>query len=99
MSRRLRPYQKYSQSGELNFRVRDKDAVLQKLKSDYANGEVDELDGVTIDRFATDGWWVNVRASNTEPLLRLNLEGRARATMERKLREMTAILGDPIKGH
>ena len=99
MSERLRPFQRYVQSGELNFKVKDKDAVLRELKSGYAGPGMDELDGVTIDRFESEGWWVNVRASNTEPLLRMNLEGRDRATMEAKSRMLTSILGEPIRGH
>jgi phosphomannomutase len=99
LSRRLKSYQKYSQSGEMNFRVEDKEDVLRRVRSLRDDGPPDELDGVTIDRFVSEGWWVNVRASNTEPLLRLNLEGRDREIMERRLNEIVPLLGEPLKGH
>jgi len=99
LSRLIEPLAHYAQSGEINFRVEDKDRVLGNLRQRLGNGKVDELDGITIDRFEHDGWWLNVRASNTEPLLRLNLEGRDRATVEQKLHEITPLLGQPLKGH
>ena len=61
--------------------------------------EVDELDGVTIDCFESEGWWANVRKSNTEPLLRLNLEARDRATLDRMLESITPLLGEPAREH
>ncbi|MFA9479773.1 phosphomannomutase/phosphoglucomutase [Phycisphaerales bacterium AB-hyl4] len=100
LSERIKPYRKYPQSGEINFEVEDKDGVLATLKQDYADvAEVDELDGVTIDAWDTKGWWFNVRASNTEPLLRLNAEGKDAATLEKLMDELTPKVGQPAAGH
>jgi len=67
----IQPLLRYSQSGEINFQVEDKDAKIRELADAYKKGQVDYLDGITID---LGQWWFNVRKSNTEPLLRLNLE-------------------------
>ncbi len=100
LSSLIKPYQKYPQSGEINFRTEDKDAVLAGLKRDHADGaEIDELDGVTIDCFKTRGWWFNVRASNTEPLLRLNAEAKDAETLETLLGELKPRLGEVAVGH
>lgn len=80
---------KYFQSGEINSEVADKDAVLTKLKEKYAAGELDTLDGIRID-FAD--WWFNVRASNTEPKLRLNLEAKTKELMEEKRDEVLGMI-------
>jgi phosphomannomutase len=62
---------RYSQTGEVNFQVEDKDAKIRELADAYKKGQIDYLDGITVD---LGDWWFNVRKSNTEPLLRLNLE-------------------------
>jgi phosphomannomutase len=72
---------RYSHSGEINSEVKDKDAVLAKLKEKYAGGKLTELDGIKID---FPDWWFNVRASNTEPVLRLNCEAKTPEMMEEK---------------
>jgi phosphomannomutase len=72
----LSSYKRYVESGEINSRVNDAQAVVAKIKASYESREgvsLDELDGLTI---AGEGWWFNVRASNTEPLLRLNAEAK-----------------------
>jgi len=66
-----RPYERYVQSGEINQRVRDPAAVLAAVATAYAGVSQDRLDGLTVDHGA---WWFNLRLSNTEPLLRLNVE-------------------------
>src|SRR5690606_6204402 len=89
ISELIDPFRKYPQSGEINFRVEDKQGVIDGLKTRYADqGAVDELDGVTIDCWDNCGWWFNVRASNTEPLLRLNAEARDQATLQAMLDEI-----------
>lgn len=95
------PYRAYPQSGEINFEVADKAAVMNALKKRYAGGaEVDELDGVTVDAFDLEGFWFNVRPSNTEPLLRLNAEARDETTLRRLMAELTPELGNPASsGH
>ncbi|RYE78258.1 MAG: phosphomannomutase/phosphoglucomutase, partial [Myxococcales bacterium] len=77
----LAPYSRYSSSGEINSEVADQSAVLSQIESTWSTREgveVDHLDGLTISH---PDWWFNVRASNTEPLLRLNVEGKDAATM------------------
>ena len=79
----LAPYSRYVASGEINSEVTDQQAVLDELERDWAGQEdieVDHLDGLTVNH---PDWWFNVRASNTEPLLRLNAEGADEATMAR----------------
>jgi phosphomannomutase len=66
-----RPYERYVQSGERNQRVRDPAAVLEAVAAAHADAAQDRLDGLTVDHGA---WWFNLRPSNTEPLLRLNVE-------------------------
>ena len=83
LSALLGDYERYTLSGEVNSEVADVPAAVAAVESAYAGGpgvEVDHLDGLTV---ATDDWWFNVRPSNTEPLLRLNVEGADEATMTR----------------
>lgn len=97
MSQCIAPLARYPQSGEINFQVEDKDGALARLQQKYGDaGEIDELDGVTIDCFKPKGWWCNVRKSNTEPLLRLNLEARDKAVLERMIAEVSPMLGKRV---
>ncbi|KKQ45450.1 MAG: Phosphomannomutase [Candidatus Moranbacteria bacterium GW2011_GWC2_37_8] len=89
MSELTHELQRYSHSGEINSDVEDKIGMMNKLKEIYADGNIDELDGVRID-FAD--WWFNVRASNTEPKLRLNLEAKTKELMEEKRDELLSII-------
>jgi phosphomannomutase len=67
--------------------------VLAKIKATYAaKARVFELDGVSVDAWREEGYWANVRMSNTEPLVRLNLEGKTREIMEAKRDEFLAII-------
>ena len=75
LSSLIAPLIRYSQSGEMNFQVEDKEGKIRELADAYKKAQIDYLDGITID---LGDWWFNVRKSNTEPLLRLNLEARAR---------------------
>lgn len=101
ISELIAPYKKYPQSGEINFEVEDKTAVMESLKETYAADAqmIDNLDGVTIDCFANKGFWFNVRASNTEPLLRLNAEAKDKATLDSLLNNLTPRLGTVAAGH
>ena len=81
----LQPYQRYSASGEINSEVDDQEGVLEDLASAYRDGEQDRVDGLTV---SYEDWWFNCRPSNTEPLLRLNLEARTRALMEERRDEV-----------
>ncbi len=86
-------YEKYSASGEINSRVEDVPAAVARVRSAFAGrGSVDELDGMTV--IGTDEgpmWWFNLRASNTEPLLRLNVEAVDTPTMEALRDEVLAL--------
>ena len=87
----LRPYrERYFLTGELNTRVDDVALKLQELKERFGSeGEVSHLDGISI---VAHDWHLNVRPSNTEPLLRLNLEARDRSLMERKRDEVLSVI-------
>ena len=81
---------RYFITGEINTPVADVALKLQELKERYgAEGRVSHLDGISID---AEDWHFNVRPSNTEPLLRLNLEARSRELMERKRDEVLALI-------
>ncbi len=92
LSELIAPLRRYSQSGEINSRTTTPPAeILAKIKANYAGkAKVFELDGVSVDAWETEGWWANVRMSNTEPLVRLNLEGRTKEIMEAKRDEFLA---------
>jgi phosphomannomutase len=81
--------QKYHQSGEINTEVDDKDMVLDTLRKTYKDGTLSELDGVKI---TYDNWWFSVRASNTEPYLRLNIEADSKEQLELKKAELLNII-------
>jgi phosphomannomutase len=83
LSELLEPLRRYADSGEINSRVEDKGAVIERLAKAYADRRQDRMDGLTVEY---EDWWFNVRPSNTEPLLRLNVE----ATTEELLKEKTA---------
>jgi len=88
LSKLLAPYNRYFSSGEINTSVKDQKVAIQRIKDYYLSDSSiksnpvtsDELDGLTIN---AEKWWFNVRASNTEPLLRLNAEASSQALMER----------------
>lgn len=85
----VQPLRKYYASGEINSKVPDVAPILAEIKEKYADGKMFELDGVSVE-YPT--WWLNVRASNTEPLLRLIVEADDQATMEAKRDELLAII-------
>jgi len=87
----VQPYKKYSHSGEINRRVIDPVAKIKLITEHYADGQLNFLDGVTI---TYPDFWFNVRSSNTEPLLRLNLEAASPEIMAAKRDEVLALLAD-----
>ncbi|MFD0169329.1 phosphomannomutase/phosphoglucomutase [Streptomyces decoyicus] len=92
LSQLVAQYDRYAASGEINSTVDDQTGRLAAIKAAYENRAgvtLDELDGLTV---TADNWWFNVRASNTEPLLRLNVEARDTATAERTRDEALAII-------
>ncbi|MEK7084351.1 MAG: phosphomannomutase/phosphoglucomutase [Patescibacteria group bacterium] len=91
LSEIIAPLKKYFHSGEINFEVADKEAVMKKIEDTYASDaeEISHLDGVWM-KFP---WgWVSVRASNTDPVLRLNVEAVAKDVMEEKMREVSEMI-------
>lgn len=92
LSQLLETYNRYSSSGEINSVVKDADAVMKKIEDFYlSTGSVttDHLDGLTVD---SADWWFNVRASNTEPLLRLNVEATTKSLMEKVRTQVLALI-------
>jgi phosphomannomutase len=85
----IAPLDVRSRSGEINSPVADVPRTLMELQARYRDARIDDLDGLTIEY---PDWWLNVRASNTEPLLRLNVEGDTKALMERHRDEALAII-------
>lgn len=86
----VRPLRRYAQSGEINFEIEDKAGAIARIRTQFTPGaaQVIETDGVRIEH---GDWWCSVRASNTEPVLRLNVEGKTRAIME-EMRDSIAAL-------
>ena len=89
VSELLRPLDRRVRSGEINSRVGDANAKLAELERRYSDAEIDHLDGVTI---SYKNWWANIRPSNTEPLLRLNVEADDPATLAAKRDELLAAI-------
>jgi phosphomannomutase len=88
----IKEFDRYIASGEINTRVKDVLVTSNKVRQHFdsmKDVQIDDLDGLT---FASDAWWVNIRPSNTEPLLRLNAEAKDRATMEKLRDEVLAII-------
>jgi phosphomannomutase len=92
LSELLVPIDPYFRSGEINSEVEDQDEVLKRVEEHYAerdDPEIDHLDGLTVDY---GDWWFNLRPSNTEPLLRLNVEASDRETMEKERDELLDLI-------
>jgi phosphomannomutase len=90
LSEILRPYrERYFLTGEINTPVADVEAKLRELEERYSDARISHLDGVSVEY---DDWHFNVRPSNTEPLLRLNLEALSREQMEAKRDEVVGVI-------
>jgi phosphomannomutase len=85
LSRLIKPFLRYPASGEVNLEVVDRDKALLALESKYRSGQIDHLDGLSVDY---DDWWFNARPSNTEPVLRLNIGAISKTLLEEKRREL-----------
>ncbi len=100
LSELRRPYERYADSGEINTEVPDPAAVIDAVAARFAGADQDRLDGLTVDLTGGPGsdpddpWWFNLRPSNTEPLLRLNLEARTRASCDRHVAEIRALIAE-----
>ncbi|MCU1451507.1 MAG: manB, partial [Acidimicrobiales bacterium] len=93
LSELRKEYERYAQSGEINTTVADPHAVLDRVAAAFAEGEQDRLDGLTVDLgLASGGWWFNVRPSNTEPLLRLNLLAATPTEVQAHVAEVVAVM-------
>ena len=90
MSELIRPLRRYASSGEINFQVDNKQAKMEELARRYSEGQIDYLDGITV---SFKDWWFNCRPSNTEPLLRLNVEAKTPELLKEKARRDGADAG------
>jgi phosphomannomutase len=93
VSELIEPLRRYHASGEINFEVEDKQTRMEELARMYCDGQIDQLDGVTV---SYKDWWFNCRPSNTEPLLRLNVEAKTKELLEERLVELGKLLGKPV---
>lgn len=82
--------ERYSASGEINFRVEDQQAAVDRIEEAFADAGIDRLDGLSVD---AGDFWFNVRASNTEPLLRLNVEAGDDGAVDSAVSRIRAIIG------
>ena len=89
LSALLAPLKRYVDSGEINSRVEDQRGKIEEVAAALADGRQDRLDGLTVE---FDDWWCNVRPSNTEPLLRLNVEARTPELLAEKTAEVLALI-------
>jgi phosphomannomutase len=89
LSHLIQPLKKYYSTGEINMRIENREAVFSALEAKYHDSSKDHLDGLTVEY---DSWWFNLRASNTEPLMRLNLEAKDSKIMEEKKQEVLKLI-------
>ena len=81
--------QKYLISGEINIEVKDNEKIFRTIEEKYSDAQIDKLDGISIEY---QDWRANVRASNTEPIMRLNVEAKSQQLMEEKRDELLSII-------
>ncbi len=86
-----KPFDRYAASGEINTTVDDAAAVIERVAAAYPDATQDRIDGLTVE---LEDWWFNLRPSNTEPLLRLNLEARTREACDERVAEVRALISD-----
>jgi phosphomannomutase len=89
LSSLVQPLQKYRSTGELNLQVEQKDTILASLANEYRDAKTDRLDGLTVEY---DTWWFNLRPSNTEPVIRLNLEADNESLLNQKKQEVLEVI-------
>jgi phosphomannomutase len=94
VSKAIAPHDRYARSGEINFEVESVEDALAEVDAAFGKHESSRLDGVSHD---LGDWWSNVRPSNTEPLLRLNVEAGDRATMEAAIAGFVEMFGEPVE--
>jgi len=91
LSEIIKPFEIYFQSGEINFKVKDKEKKIEKIEKYYSKKakKIIKIDGLTLE---FNNWWFNLRPSNTEDLLRLNLEAKTKDILEKKTKEITSLI-------
>ena len=89
LSELRKPFERYADSGEINTKVADPHAVIERVAAAFSDAEQDRLDGLTVD---LGSWWFNLRPSNTEPLLRLNLEASNHAELETQVERVLGLI-------
>lgn len=89
LSRQVAAFDRYVRSGEINSRVDDQKARLAEIETKFSDGKIDKLDGITVDY---GSWWFNVRPSNTEPLLRLNVEAQSEELLKRGTEKVLSVI-------
>jgi len=89
LSELLAPFRIYFDSGEINIEVKDKERAIKKVAQHYPAERQDRMDGITVE---FDDWWFNVRPSNTEPLLRVNVEANSEELLKEKTAEVLALI-------
>jgi len=93
LSKLIAPFRRYAHSGEINFRNDEPAEALAALRKAFPKAKVAELDGLSLD---AGDWWCNVRTSNTEPLLRLNLETKNRKILDAQFERLAPMLGERV---
>src|SRR3989344_548208 len=92
----IQPFQKYFHSGEINFEVGDKERIMKLVEARYKDAKnIAHVDGLSVEY---DDWWFNLRASNTENLLRLNLEAKSTSILKKRLEEIKAFIKKAANG-
>lgn len=89
LSSLIKPFKKYYKSQEINFKVENTKKIIKILRKEYFKGKIKTNDGLKI---TFNNWWFNIRPSNTESLLRLNLEANTKELLEEKIKELTKII-------
>ncbi len=88
-SEAVAPYRKYFHSGEINRTVADTADAIRRIKETFKDGKITEIDGISVEY---PQWWFNVRASNTEPLIRLNLESTSKELTDEKVKGVLKVI-------
>jgi phosphomannomutase len=91
LSELIKPLKKYSSTGEINMKTRRRDEIVAALRAAFPDAKADTLDGLSLDY---PSWWFNLRSSNTEPLIRLNLEAGTDATRDNHLADVMQVIRD-----
>jgi phosphomannomutase len=91
LSKLIAPLKKYASTGEINIRVSRSDLIIEALMAAFPDAQTDTLDGLTMEY---SSWWFNLRSSNTEPLIRFNLEADTKTCMDKRTTEVMQIISD-----